>query len=259
MALTLDQRLGHLRFNVFGVFEAWDADVPLRVGRRIERCLLGILALEAGREVPVDRLTGLLWGEHGPRDPQAALHTYVSRVRAALRRGHGDAQEVTVTCTGHGYRAEMSGDAVDALRFRALLGQAHAMADPRLRARSLRSAIALRRGPLLDDVATEEIRKRLTAPWDESWLTAREDAIDAEMACGLHRELLPELMELCAEHPFRERFTVALMRALDRSGRTADALATYSEAERSMRRALAIAPGPQLRALQAAILRGEPA
>ena len=127
-----------------------------------------------------------------------------------------------------------------------------------IRARLLRSATALRRGPLLDDVATDAIRKRLAAPWEESWLAAREDAIDAEMSCGMHRELLPELMELSAEHPFRERFTVALMRALDRSGRAADALATYAEAERSMRRSLAIAPGARLQALQAAILRGDP-
>lgn len=257
--LNADKRPGVVRFNVFGVFEARHADAPLHVGRRLERCLLGVLVLEAGREVPVDRLMNLLWGEPGPRDPQAALHTYVSRVRAALRSDLGGDDEITVTRAGHGYRADLDPDAVDALRFRSLLGQARVTADPQARARLLRSAIALRRGLLLDDVATDAIRKRLAAPWDESWLTAREDAIEAEMACGLHRELLPELMELRAEHPYRERFTLALMRALDRSGRAADALATYAEAERALRNSLAIAPGAGLRALQASILRGEPA
>jgi DNA-binding SARP family transcriptional activator len=258
--LNLDQRPSDVRFNVLGVFEAWQAGAPLHVGRRLERCLLGVLVLEAGHEVPVDRLIALLWGgEHEPQDPRAALHTYVSRVRAALGRGVPDADEIAVTCTGHAYRADLDCAAVDALRFRSLLGQARGLPDPAPRARLLRSAIALRRGPLLDDVATDAIRKRLAAPWDESWLAAREDAIDAEMACGLHRELLPELMELCAEYPFRERFTLALMRALDRSGRAAEALATYAETERTIRQGLAIAPGPGLRALQAAILRGEPA
>jgi DNA-binding SARP family transcriptional activator len=257
--LNLDQRLGNVRFGVFGVFEAWHAGAPLHVGRRLERCLLGVLVLEAGREISLDRLTGLLWGEQGPRDPRAALHTYVSRVRAALDRGLDGVEKIAVTWTGRGYRAELDCNAVDALRFRSLLDQARGMADPGPRARLLRSAIALRRGPLLDDVATDAIRQRLAAPWDESWLAAREDAIDAEMACDLHRELLPELMELSAEHPFRERFTASLMRALYRSGRAADALVAYAEAERTMRRGLAITPSAGLQALHAAILRGEPA
>jgi DNA-binding SARP family transcriptional activator len=257
--LSLDRLPSDVRFNVLGVFEAWHADAPLHVGRRLERCLLGVLVLEAGREVPVDRLAGLLWGEPGPRDPHAALHTYVSRLRTALRHGLDGAGEVAVIRAGCGYRAEVDSASVDALRFRELVGQARGMADPGARARLLRSAIALRRGPLLDDVGTDAIRKRLAAPWDESWLAAREDAIDAEMACGLHRELLPELMELCAEHPFREGFTIALMRALDRSGRAADALDTYAEAEWNMRHGLGIAPSAGLRSAQAAILRGEPA
>src|ERR1700722_8328841 len=103
----------------------------------MERCLLGVLVLEAGQEVPLDRLAGLLWGEQLPQDPRSALHTYVSRVRAALGRGPEGAEKISVTWTGHGYRAELDSNAVDALRFRSLLDQAHAIADPGPRARLL--------------------------------------------------------------------------------------------------------------------------
>jgi hypothetical protein len=112
-------------------------------------------------------------------------------VRAGLVHCLGCAEKVTVTRTRGGYRADRDCDAVDALRFRSMLDQAHGITDPGPRARLLRSAIALRRGPLLDDVATDAIRQRVAAPWDESWLAAREDAIDAEMACGANRELVP--------------------------------------------------------------------
>lgn len=219
---------------------------------------LGILALEAGRDVSLDRISALLWDERAPADPRATLHTYVCRLRSALASGLDRACHIVITRGAGGYRVELDSDIVDVLRFRSLVRQAREIASPHTRARLLRSAIALRRGPLLDDVATAPVRCRLTAFWDEAWLAAYEDAIDADLAAGRHRELVPELTELAAEYPFREELTAQLMRALHRSGRTVEALSVYAAAERRTRALLGTRPGRQLRQLRAAILDDPP-
>jgi tetratricopeptide (TPR) repeat protein len=87
---------------------------------------------------------------------------------------------------------------------------------------------------------------------------AREAAIDAELACGLHRELIGELTALCTEYPFREKFAGLLMLALYRSGRRADALEVYAQLDRRLRGEIGIQPGAGLAGLQRRILRDAP-
>src|SRR5437867_1322281 len=57
------------------------------------------------------------------------------------------------------------------------------------------------------------------------------------------------------EHPFRERPRRQLLLALYRSGRQADALASYQDARRTLVEELGIEPGKPLRDLHQAILR----
>jgi predicted ATPase len=71
-------------------------------------------------------------------------------------------------------------------------------------------------------------------------------------------ELLPELRELVATHPERERLTGQLMLALHRSGRTAEALVVHDELCRTLERRLGVDPGDELVALERAIRRDDP-
>ena len=73
-----------------------------------------------------------------------------------------------------------------------------------------------------------------------------EDRLEAELALGLHAELLPELEALVGNHPFRERLWGHLMLALYRSGRQADALESYQAAARVLANAHGLDPGPGL-------------
>jgi len=208
---------------VLGRVEVEHAGRLIEVGRRRERCLLGVLLLEAGAAVPAERLAGLLWDDQPPDGVRSALRTHMSRLRALLDPDGDGGRGIALVHASGGYLARVEPGAVDALRFRTAVEQAHEVSGPRERAGLLRAALGLWRGPLLAGAASDRLRDRLGPWWAEARLAALEDAIEAELACGRHRELAGELSMLCREHPYRERFACLLMLALYRAGRQADA------------------------------------
>ncbi len=223
------------------------ADVP---GTRL-RALLIALALNPGRMVPKATLVDWIWGELPPSDATNALQRLVSRLRKALPDG---------SIEGHtgGYRLLVEPDAVDAVRFERLVGRAR---DEEVsgRVRLLREALALWRGAAMQDVdlgdggAFQAAVTRL----ERLRLTAMEDRFDAEITLGHGGDLVPELTDLVAEHPVRERLVAALMRALAATGRDAEALLVYQRTRDALADALGVDPSPELSALHVALLRGE--
>src|SRR5437660_12815740 len=128
-----------MQIGILGSFEVRTddgvlADVP---GTRL-RALLTALALEPGHVVPKATLVDWIWGERPPADAANALQRLVSRLRKALPDGLVEGQ------TG-GYRLTVEPDAVDAVRFERIIGQARTDGNPQ-RVRLLRQALALWRG-----------------------------------------------------------------------------------------------------------------
>lgn len=223
------------------------ADVP---GARL-RGLLIALALEPGRVVPKATLIDWIWGEHPPSEAANALQRLVSRLRRALPDGSVEGQ-------AGGYRLAVDPDAVDAVRFERLLGQARGGADSR-RARLLREALALWRGAAMQDVALQGSAAfdAAVTRLEEVRLAAMEDRFEAEIRLGHGAELVTELTDVVAAHPVRERLVAALMRALSSAGRNAEALAVYQRTREALADALGADPAPELSALHVALLRGE--
>lgn len=244
-----------MEFRILGPMEVEHAGRLIGVSRRRERSLLGVLLLAAGTAVSGERLAELLWDDQPPDSARATLRTHLSRLRALLAGADGDG--VSLVHTKGGYLAHVDTDAVDALRFRDLLDRARTTVQPAGRARLLREALGLWRGPLLADAASPRLRERLGAWWSEARLAALDDAIEAELACGRHRDVIGELNTLCQEHPHRERFVGLLMVALCRAGRQADALAAFRQADHRLRTELGIEPGPDLRELHRRVLAAD--
>jgi DNA-binding SARP family transcriptional activator len=178
----------------------------------------------------------------------------VSRLRRTL--GDGD-EQVLVTAKG-GYVLALEPEQLDAMVFERLLDQRRALLasdDAGGAAVALGEALRLWHGPPLADLAAvgdlqPEIRRL-----EELRLLAQMELIDAELALGRAGEVVGELERLIARDPLKERLRGQLMLALYRSGRQADALATYRETWALLSGELGLTPGPELRDLERMILR----
>jgi DNA-binding SARP family transcriptional activator/tetratricopeptide (TPR) repeat protein len=245
-------------FLLLGPMVAGSGRQRIDLGRPGQRLLLGLLLLEVGRPVPVARLRGLLWGDDPPANADSILHTHVSRLRRALDPARDGRHGIRLHRRGSAYVAEAAASTVDVHRFRALVERAGTMTEPAARVSLLRDALRLWRGPLLADVASDDLRDRIGAGLAELRLGALETCFDAELELGRHRRVIPELTELVEAHPTRESLVAALMLALYRDGRGGDALALYAEVRQRLADQLGIDPGIHLTRLYGDILRAEP-
>jgi DNA-binding SARP family transcriptional activator/tetratricopeptide (TPR) repeat protein len=246
-----DNLIVDLSVSVLGPLEARVGDRVIPLPRKKHRELVSLLALRAGEVVSADVLIEQLWARP-PKTAREALHNYVSQVRSALGTDVIEWREP-------GYVLRIDPDGVDLLRFERLADEARRAGSAEECAAKLTAALALWRGPPLADLAYDEIGIRETGRLEDLRLAAREDLIDAELELGRRGDLVPELEALIAQNPFRERLIGQLMLALYRAGRQADALEAYREARGVLVDELGLEPGVQLRELEQAILRQDPA
>ncbi len=220
--------------------------------RAKERSLLAALALRAGRPVPTSALIDALWGALPPETALNTIQVHVLRLRRSLGR------DIVRTTTG-GYCLEVSPDRVDVDRFHhATRDGTRALAEgrPRSAGRILREALALWRGPALADCLDAPFAAAAAARLEELRLRALESRIAADLQAGPEPALVPELIGLCAEHPYREPFHAALVLALGRSGQTKAALDVYATMRRRLAGELGLEPGGLLRQAHREVLAG---
>ncbi len=245
-----------MRFGILGPTRAWRDDgseVPL--GGPTRRALLTLLLLRAGEVVPAGRLVADLYGDRPPAGAAHALQSQLSRLRQVLR------PEVAVEGVATGYRLAVSPETVDAVEFERLAQEgrdALAAGHPRQAAELLRAASALWRGDALADAAEAESVRADVVRLTEGRLAALEDRIEADLALGDQRNVVPELADLVDRHPLRERLHHQLIRALCDDGRQAEALAAYENVRRRLAEELGTDPGPELTALHRDLLAGPP-
>jgi DNA-binding SARP family transcriptional activator len=104
----------------------------------------------------------------------------------------------------------------------------------------LTEALGLWHGSALADVPPSALVSAEARRLEEARLTARELRAEADLGCGLHAQLVPELRRLVADQPLREELWGLLIRALDGAGRHAEAVAAYGQAAGLLARALSI-------------------
>lgn len=244
-----------MEFRILGPLHVAGADGPIAVDAGKVRAVLEFLLLHANEVIPTDRLVDSLWGDDPPESAEHAIEVYVSRLRRALGADR-------IETRAPGYRIRIEPGELDLHRFEALTAEAIQSLnanEPSEAVRLFREAEGLWRGPALADLRSSDRTRAEITRLDELRLAETEARIDAMLATGRHAELVPELDQLVAEHPFRERVLAQRMLALYRSGRQVDALEAFHKARRALDEDLGLEPGPGLQQLQLAILRQDPA
>ncbi len=213
--------------------------------------MLGALAVQPGEVLRADQLADALWGANPPPSWPKVVQGCVVRLRKTL----GPA--AIATATG-GYRLTLTGDDVDVCRLEHLVERGRALAatgEPDRATTTLSRALGLWRGVPFEDVDGWAPARNEAARLAELRRTVEEDLLEAQLAAGEHRLVATQGQVRAAEEPLRERRRAILALAQYRCGRQADALRTLSRARHTLVEELGIEPGPELVALEAAILR----
>ena len=244
-----------VEFRILGPLEVLRDGRAVEPGSPKQRALLLNLLVHHGQVVSRDRLIDDLWAGSPPATGLGVLQNYVSQLRKALGSG-------AVVTRGPGYVLEVDPADLDSVRFERLVeaaGAALRAGDPAEAVEAVRRGLALWRGPALVDVAGEPFAGAEIARLSELRAAAVETELEAELAAGRHRDVIGKFEALLAEYPLRERLWWLLVLALYRSGRQADALRAYQRARARLRDELGIDPGAELRDLESAVLRQDPA
>ncbi|HEY2689650.1 MAG TPA: BTAD domain-containing putative transcriptional regulator [Streptosporangiaceae bacterium] len=245
-----------MRFRILGPLEVWTGQGWGGIGAPKWRALLAALLLNPGQAVSTDRLIAELWGDDPPDRAANLISVYVFR----LRRLIDDAEGRVLTTRAPGYQLQLAPGDVDAEGFEALVGQgrqALAHGDFRSAAATMTEAVGLWQGQALADVPPSALVTAEAGRLEEYRLDAVELRLEADIGCGRHAELVPELRRLVSSQPLREGLWGLLIRALDRAGRHAEALAAYGEARQVIADELGVDPGPELQRLYQNLLTAD--
>lgn len=244
---------GSLEFRLLGPVSVSRAGrtVPLP-GTKIHT-VLAVLLLARGTLVADGRLSAALWGDTPPPTSNSQIYTYVSRLRKVL------GQPVQISRKGPGYVLDVRDAEVDLFSFERLdrMGR-RALKESRYEeaGRLLGSALGCWSGHALDNV-TEHLLQSERPRLEFLRAEALERRIQADLALGRHRALVPELLSLVARFPMEENLRAHLITALHRSDRQAEAVQVYGEGRRILDEQLGVVPGQQLSRAYLRILRGE--
>lgn len=219
-----------------------------------DRAVLSVLVLRHGKPVAPTVIADAVWGEHPPDTWTKQVQTTIVRLRGTL--GHS-----SIATSSIGYVLDGDPDAIDAVRFERFARRASELrsgGDPERAVDEFQRALSLWRGPAYSAIPSWGPAIIEAARLGEVRSTAEEELAAAHLDCGEHHSVIASAETLVREQPLRERRWSLLATALYRSGRQADALAALRAARVRFSDELGIEPGPDLAALEAAILHHDP-
>jgi DNA-binding SARP family transcriptional activator len=232
--------------------------VEIPLGGQAQRTLLGLLAISADAAVHREEIADALWGGNPPASWTTVLQSYVSRLRRLIDPGHAARSRTgLLSSDGDRYRLHVTAGQLDLLSFRRLLAdarKARAIGSKDAARSAYERALDLWRGEPLEDMDTLRTHPAVIALAAER-MAAVLDYADFAAANDWHDSAARYLRAVVAKDPLDEPSHARLMIALAGSGRHAEALSLYRELQGRLDEELGVAPGPQLRAAHAAVLR----
>ena len=231
MALRV-QLLGGFRVSVDGqpVDEAaWRRRKPAGV--------IKLLAFAPGNRMHREQLQDRLWPELDPEAAGANLRKALHLARRALADVGGEhllASDATAVWL------ERDGLRIDAIEFRATVGQARRGAD----ITEYQRAVGLYAGELLPDDPYEDWTEALRSELALEYLAVLEELTGLLSSRGDLATAVDVARMAVAADPLREENGVALIRLLALAGRRGDALHAYEQLRATLDNELGVDPGP---------------
>ena len=247
-----------LHVGILGPLAVRSGPAIITVSRPKLKALLALLALSAGRTVPIDEIISVLWGERAPRSAPSQVQVYVTQLRQLLEPTRGPRRPPDrVVRSADGYRLQVRDEESDAAAFRqATARAAKSFQDGNTDAATLLYADALGswRGSVLADVpllshhpeAVALARRRIDAA-----LAFADLAEDRDTQVRATRWL----QELALDEPLHEALAARLMLVLAASGEQATALALYDRIRARLDEELGVDPGDELQEAHLRVLR----
>ncbi|MFC3961481.1 AfsR/SARP family transcriptional regulator [Nocardia jiangsuensis] len=242
-------------FRVLGVLEVHANGRRIDLGGVTRRAVLGYLLLHHNQVVSANRLRQALWAGDPPSTARKIVQNSISTLRKTFLEHEFDRVELLTQTPGYVLRIDP--EAVDLYRFRKLVRLGRRELEdghPALARAYLRQALGMWSGSAMADLLEAGLGWNELSAIEDERLGAYEDCFDAELSCGLHRELTPELELLTTTAPQRESFCRQYMLALYRSGRQAEALNFYQSSRAALVADLGVEPGHDLQRLHHLIL-----
>ena len=203
-------------------------------GTSMRRTLLTLLALEAGRVVEAERLLDMAWNGDPPSSGLSSLRFHVSKLRQDLPA------DLIETVPG-GY-------------------QLHATTDVRLVEQGVAGLELLShwRGEPMIGASPCAVLDRERERLGELRLRVAEQAFSKSIDDGEASTVIPELRQLCLEHPLRESLWARLITAEYQVGNQAEALRSLGVLRAKLVDELGVDPSPELQRLEVRILQHDP-
>ncbi|TQN28674.1 DNA-binding SARP family transcriptional activator [Haloactinospora alba] len=237
-----------VQFGVLGPISAWSEEGDaVRVGGPRQRCVLGALLVDLGREVTVERLIDFLWDDDPPRTARSVVQVQISH----LRRAFPD----MIQTTAGGYLARVDPARVDLHRFRQLTTRAQAASGSEEALALWEDALACWRGHPFSGTGSETVWYTVCQPLLEERWVALTSWAECAFSLGHYTDVVTRLTPLVREDPLRERLQYLLIASLYQSGQRASALTVFHETQQHLSEELGVDPSSEVMELHQRILK----
>jgi DNA-binding SARP family transcriptional activator/predicted ATPase len=239
--------------RVLGPVGALGADGnELKLGGVKPRALLAYLAVNVGREVAVSAIVDAVWGEGAPDTVVNTLQVNVSSLRRALA-GCG----ASIERTAGAYRLNAPLSVIDVHVVEGLIAEGRSAlrsSRPDRGLELLTNALAHFRGRPFDGLDAAPFVEWVRPSLERLRRTAMIEQIECLQQLDRYDHAIVEAERLVGVEPFDERCWAMLMSSYYWAGRQSDALQTFQRARRVLADELGLEPGPDLVALERAVL-----
>ena len=217
---------------------------------RLPAVLLSLLAVQPGRTLSADQLIERAWTGSPPPTAGSALRVHITKIRQAFAP-----LPTGLATTARGYRLDPDVVSTDVAELTSLTAGLDAVPDPAEALARVDRALALFQGRAFAGFVDDDELRAEAGRLDELRLDLEESRAELLLALGRHGEASTELVKLVRAQPLRERRSRLLMLAQYRSGRQAEALATYGDLRNRLSEELGLDPSSEARELEVQILR----